>query len=109
MLTPKPLIELRRNIYEELLKAENVRQAPDQDMICQYHFETAILGVNKKIHNEAWSILYRDNHFVTVSCDWPHISKSFVKYHVAAISVSKPKVVAKFKVRVINTTSICLG
>ena len=46
--------EIRQKIYVELLRAENVRQPPNEDLVCVYRFETAILAVNKKTNYEAW-------------------------------------------------------
>lgn len=46
-------IEIRKQIYEELMKGENVRLPPNETLVQHYHFETAILSVNRKIYNEA--------------------------------------------------------
>lgn len=37
-------LEIRRQIYGELLKSENVRQPPDAYLVQQYKFDTRILG-----------------------------------------------------------------
>lgn len=71
-------------------------------MVRHYHFEAAILSVNKNLHNEAWPVLYWENNFVTVSCNWEHIHKMMTTYQVAAIAGTKPGLVATFKVREIG-------
>ena len=68
-------------------------------MVRQYHFETAILSVNRKLHHDAWPVLYRENHFVTISCTWEHIFSMMTNYQVAEIAGSKPRLVANFEVR----------
>lgn len=114
-------LEIRSKVYEELLKADNVRQPPNQNFIRDYHFETAILGrcyhepllspllkslmqiqrrshpsvmavyltspyfyevdadlaiaASTQIHDEAYNTLYRDNHFIVVSCNSESITK----------------------------------
>lgn len=70
---------------------------------CKYDFQTAILRVNKKLHNEALDTLY-ENHFVVVSCSWSVVGTGSVigmfmqDYDVSAIAATKPKLVANFKV-----------
>ncbi|KAI4145512.1 MAG: hypothetical protein L6R39_003780 [Caloplaca ligustica] len=65
-------IEIQRNIYAHLLKAECVRQPPQQVisqyMITKYHFETAISMANKRIHHIAHAMLYQQNNFIVVTC-----------------------------------------
>lgn len=56
-------LEIRRNVYAKLLKAENVRQDPNYLLVRKYKFKTAILGVNRAIHREAYEVLYHDNHW----------------------------------------------
>lgn len=89
-------IELRRKIYSHLLISNKVRQPPNEHLICYYRFETAILRVNKKIHLEASHMLYNENTFITVSCDWGMIL-TVMKNHEVAILCDKPKLVARFK------------
>ena len=89
-------IEIRRKIYSHLLISDKVRQPPDQHLIRYYRFETAILCVNKKIHLEASHMLYNENTFITVSCDWDLIF-TVMKNHEVAILCDKPKLVARFK------------
>lgn len=91
-------VEIRRKIYDELLKADRVREPPDQFLVCDYHFKTAILGVNKQIYREAHETLYHDNCFIVVSCNWEWIYKVMANHEVAAIACDKPKLVAEFKV-----------
>lgn len=91
--------ELRLKVYEELLKAEKVRQRPDNYLARPYRFDTAILCVSKKIHDEAWPVLYRENQSITVSLNRANVWKTMTVFEVATIAVSKPKLVARFKVR----------
>jgi len=91
-------VELRRKIYDDLLKANLVRQPPDHFLVCNYHFQTAILRVNKQIHREAHVTLYRDNRFIVASCNWESIYKVMANHEVAAIACDKPKLVSNFKV-----------
>ena len=90
--------EIRREIYQYLLKAKHVRQPLDEFMIRHYHFETVILGVNKKIYNEACPVLYRENHFIQVSCNWETFPLTMANHEVAALMTTKPKLVSRFKV-----------
>lgn len=100
MKTPTTLesipIELRRQIYTHLLKADHVRQLPNKFLICSYRFETAILSVNKKIHQQASDILYNENQFVTISCDWD-IILTVMSNHEVAIVCGEPNLVGRFK------------
>ncbi len=91
-------VEIRRKIYDDLLKANRVRQPPDHLLVCNYHFQTAVLGVNKQIHREAHDTLYQDNRFIVVSCNWELISKVMANHEVAAIACGKSKLVSSFKV-----------
>lgn len=90
--------ELRRKIYEHLLKAENVQGPPDDELVCYYKFETSILAVSKQIHQDTWPILYQDNQFIIVSHNWDDIFTLLNEYEVAPIASTKPKEVAEFKV-----------
>ena len=89
-------IELRRKIYSHLLISDKVRQPPNEHLIRYYRFDTAILCVNKKIHLEALDMLYNENTFITVSCDWDQIF-IVMKNHEVAVLCEKPKLVARFK------------
>lgn len=91
-------VEIRRKIYDNLLKANRVRQPPDQYLVCNYHFQTAVLGVNKQIYREAHDTLYKDNRFIVVSCNWELISKVMINHEVAALACGKSKLVSNFKV-----------
>jgi len=91
-------VEIRRKIYGELLKANRVRQPPDHLLVCNYHFQAAILGVNKQINREAHDMLYQDNRFIVVSCNWEMICEVMGNHEVAAIACSKSKLVSSFKV-----------
>lgn len=91
-------LELRRQIYHELLKAENVRQPPNKHLVRDYRFETAILRVNKRLHGEAYDVLYGGNTFVVVSCNWAMITTILTEHQVATLARSSPKLVANFKV-----------
>lgn len=91
-------LEVSQEIYKWLLHADNVRQEPDTNMVCSYHFETAILAVSKQVHNAARPCLYHDNDFVQVSCNGEHIFRNMVAEQVAAIACTKPHLMARFKV-----------
>lgn len=90
--------EIRRKICEHLLKAENVRDPPDDELVCHYKFETSILAVSKHIHQDTWPMLYRENQFVTVLNNWDPIFTVMNEYEVAPIASSKPKEASEFKV-----------
>ena len=92
-------IQLHLEIYKHLLLAEKVRQPPNAHLVRHYHFEPSILCVNRKFHHEAWPILYRENKFITVSCNWDLIYGIMSGHEVAASSRSNPGAVARFKVR----------
>ena len=96
--------ELRNKICRHLLKAENVRESPDNELVCHYKFETSILAVSKQIHKDTWPILYREDQFVVVSNNWDNILTVLNEYEVAPIASSKPKKIADFKVSA-NTLS----
>lgn len=91
-------LEIRRKVYDELLKADHIRQPPNGLMICHYKFETAILVVNKKIHSEAHNTLYYDNRFIVVSTNMDCFHACMEDHEVAAIACTKPKAVALFDV-----------
>lgn len=89
-------IEIRRQIYSSLLTADKVRQPPDKLLVCSYHFDVAILCVNRKIYQEASDMLYNDNRFVVVSCDWEMIFTIMSNHEVATVCKDQ-KLVARFK------------
>ncbi|KAL8752104.1 MAG: hypothetical protein Q9184_005843, partial [Pyrenodesmia sp. 2 TL-2023] len=88
-------IEIQRNIYANLLSSEEVRQPPDQCMIRSYAFQTAILRANKRIHDIAYPMLYRENHFAVVSGNWSGFIVSMRHYGVAIVT-AMPTIVARF-------------
>lgn len=76
-----------------------MKQPPDEYMVRHYRFETGILRVNRLFYNDAWSILYRKNHFVTVSSNWEKIIEHCYNHQLAVLGWAKPEAVAGFKVR----------
>ena len=97
--------ELRNKICRHLLKAENVRKPPDDELVCHYKFETSILAVSKQIHKDTWPILYCENQFVVVSNNWDNILTVLNEYEVAPVASSKTKNLAEFKVSEITPSS----
>ncbi|KAL8936684.1 MAG: hypothetical protein Q9211_004060 [Gyalolechia sp. 1 TL-2023] len=61
-----------------------------------YEFHTAILSVNKRIHQIAHAILYQENRFIVVSSDWDLIIPSMVMHQVSLV-VFKRNHVASFE------------
>ncbi|KAL8926001.1 MAG: hypothetical protein Q9208_003142 [Pyrenodesmia sp. 3 TL-2023] len=94
-------VEIQRNIYANLLTAEEVRQPPDRCMIHSYAFQTAILRANKRIHDIAYPMLYGENHFAVVSGNWSGVLES-LKHHAVAIITSTPNIVARFTKHVLR-------
>lgn len=88
--------ELRRKIFTRLLTADNVRQPPDRYLVRPYRLHTAVLSVSKKIHGEAHEMLYRENHFVTISSDW-EMNFTCTTNHEVTTVCQKPQLVARFK------------
>ena len=76
--------ELRDQIYGYLLNSTYtrvVRSGRDNDENYEeyhtfqaYKFETAILAVNRQIHNEAEEYLYKNNVFIVASLEWPRFA-----------------------------------
>ncbi|KAL8758143.1 MAG: hypothetical protein Q9184_004011 [Pyrenodesmia sp. 2 TL-2023] len=89
-------VEIQRNIYINLLKADYVRQPPDQYLVRNYRFYTAITSVNKRVHAIARSILYKENSFIVVSCDWEAFLTTMTNHEVAVVSATRDHV-ARFK------------
>ncbi|KAL8828426.1 MAG: hypothetical protein Q9170_006607 [Blastenia crenularia] len=88
--------EIQRLIYVNLLKADYVRQPPDEHLVRLYKFYTAILLVNKRITDIAHRILYQENYFVVVSCNFHGIYSAVEEHGIAAIT-KKPKSMSRFK------------
>ncbi|KAL8712727.1 MAG: hypothetical protein Q9225_006887, partial [Loekoesia sp. 1 TL-2023] len=88
--------EIQRLIYVNLLEADYVCQPPNEYLVRSYHFHTAILFANKRINEIAHPILYHENHFVLVSCNFDKIFEDMEKHGVAAVS-KKRNLVARFK------------
>ncbi|KAI4247350.1 MAG: hypothetical protein LQ352_006181 [Teloschistes flavicans] len=62
--------EIREQIYHDVLSAENARRPPDHDdEPGTYHFDLAILRVNKQIHHEAKKA-FEDNVFIKITTPW---------------------------------------
>ena len=75
--------ELRDQIYGYLLNSAYTRVIrSDQDCdddeehhtLQAYKFETAILTVNREIHDEAEEYLYKNNVFIVASFEWPRFA-----------------------------------
>lgn len=66
-------IEIRQTIYAYLLSARYVDQGPNKLSMASYQFFTRVLRVNKQLYSEAREVLYRENSFVKVRCNWPGI------------------------------------
>lgn len=111
----------RVQIYQKLLGASNARQWPqsgrtltyksiefssaeDQQPTereghdCHYEFHTAIMRVSRNVHHEAHGVLYRDNCFITVYCNWALIGAVMRDYDVVPIAIQRRELVAKFNV-----------
>ncbi|KAL8825682.1 MAG: hypothetical protein Q9170_007701 [Blastenia crenularia] len=88
--------EIQRNIYINLLKTDCVRQPPDEYLVRSYCFHTAILSVSKRIHEIASSILYQENCFVVISCNWEAIFETMTNHEVAIVCAER-NLVARFK------------
>lgn len=93
--------EIQRKIYINLLKADHVRQPPDEYLVRSYHFHTAILSANKRIYQIAHPILYQENHFIVVSCSWEVVCETMTNHEVATVS-AKRDLVARFKKHVMR-------
>ncbi|KAL8907166.1 MAG: hypothetical protein Q9207_001588 [Kuettlingeria erythrocarpa] len=89
-------VEIQRNIYASLLKADCVRQPPDQHLVRHYRFHTDIMSVNKRVHEIAHSVLYKENSFIVVSCNWEEFLTSMTNHEVAIVSSDRNHV-ARFK------------
>ena len=69
-------LEIRRSIYGYLLKAKGVRlPSTSHHYYClhRYNFAVAVLRASKQICNEAYDMLYHENHFTTVTCYWEKV------------------------------------
>ncbi|KAI4205612.1 MAG: hypothetical protein LQ346_001396 [Caloplaca aetnensis] len=89
-------VEIQRNIYASLLKADCVRQPPDQYLVRHYRFHTDIMSVNKRIHYIARSVLYKENSFIVVSCNWETFFTTMTNHEVAVVSSDRNHV-ARFR------------
>ncbi|KAI4092449.1 MAG: hypothetical protein LQ339_007930 [Xanthoria mediterranea] len=88
--------EIQRLIYVNLLKADLVREPPDEYLLRSYRFQTAILSVSRRIHAVAHPILYQENHFVVMSGNYAgDMVESLMGNRVAIIS-AEPATVARF-------------
>ncbi|KAL8995775.1 MAG: hypothetical protein Q9169_004563 [Polycauliona sp. 2 TL-2023] len=87
--------EIQRLIYVNLLKADLVREPPDECLVRPYPFHTAILSVSKRIHAIAHRILYQENHFVVVSGNHGKVVSTLKDFGVAIVS-TKSATVAQF-------------
>ena len=92
-------LEIRRRIYQFLLKADSVHQSFNNQMVREYHFQLAILRVSKQIYGEAYDMLYRDNAFVAIFFNGlsSHFWANLGNYGVAALGRTIPDIGAQFK------------
>ncbi|KAL8994244.1 MAG: hypothetical protein Q9188_007120 [Gyalolechia gomerana] len=81
--------ELQQAIYVNLLKADCVRQPPNQYLFRPYKFRTAILLVSKRIHYIAHDVLYKGNRFIVVTSDWEMIPGALIMYQVAFVPAKR--------------------
>ncbi|KAL8903057.1 MAG: hypothetical protein Q9207_004189 [Kuettlingeria erythrocarpa] len=87
-------VEIQRNIYAYLLDSDSVRQRPNKHYLRSYRFETAILSVNRHIYQISHDVLYRDNIFIVVSCNWKAMTRFLYLHGVAELSINESNVSA---------------
>ncbi|KAI4177318.1 MAG: hypothetical protein LQ346_007699 [Caloplaca aetnensis] len=85
-------VEIQRNIYAYLLESDSVRQQPHKHLIRSYRFETAILSVNKHIHQISHDVLYTDNKLIVISCNWEAMPRALNIHGVAGVSINESNV-----------------
>ncbi|KAI9713093.1 MAG: hypothetical protein M1820_001078 [Bogoriella megaspora] len=59
--------EVRKQVYEHLLKSEHAKLDSKNGDAHTYHFHAAILSVSRHVHREARAILYGGNEFVLIT------------------------------------------